>query len=1436
MKQEKTIYKVGLDIGSTTAKTVLLKNNDIVYSKYIRHNAKIYETITPFFRDIKNQFGNIELSISVTGSAGMGVTEKTGFNFVQEVIAETEFIKKFYPQTRVLIDMGGEDSKMIFFDKDKAPDIRMNGSCAGGTGAFIDQMVSLMDITPVELNELAKNAKQIFPVASRCGVFAKTDVQNLLSRNISKEDIALSIFNAVSIQVVNTLARGIEIEPKVMFVGGPFTFFSELTKIFVKNLKLTDNDIEKIDTPEFIPAFGSAISESEKKNIFSIDEVLEKLETAKNTKIVAKNRLNPLFSSKEEFEEWEKQRFSPLVKKVSFDDYKEKEFFIGIDSGSTTTKIIAMGKNREVLFRFYENNAGDPVKTVAKGLKQLRETIKNKDVTLAQVGVTGYGEDLIKAAFDADEGVVETIAHFTAAHFLNDKVSFILDIGGQDMKAIFIENGIVKKLELNESCSSGCGSFIETFSKNLGYGVADFAKIACNSPAPSDLGTRCTVFMNSKVKQSLRENASVDDISAGLAISVIKNALYKVLKLKNSDELGNHIVVQGGTFKNPAIHRALEVLTGKKAVCSTIPEMMGAYGAAIFAQKKYEKTKKLTKFTGLLENNQEKNFTKKQIVCHGCPNVCNVTKFVFENGNIFFSGNKCEKIFSNKGSVSQKGFNFSTFKEELLFNRESKKDAVLKIGIPRGLNLYENYPFWHTLFTEMNIEVVLSDNSTMSIYKKGLGTVMSDNICFPAKLVHGHIFNLIEKGVDRIFYPKVFFEKNTFKDAENAFNCPVVSGYPDVIQNSIEPEGKYKIPFDSPTINFNNEKLLKKACKQYFQEINLKGNFEKAFKKALKEQESYVLNIQKKATELINKAKETNSILFVVAGRPYHSDPLINQKTFETITAYGADTITEDSVLPSKNHKFSELQVISQWTYPNRIYNAALWVTKQKDNIQFIQLNSFGCGPDAITIDEANEILNTSGKNNTVIRIDEITSTGSINLRVRSLIESLKLRTNEQDYKKPRITTKTFEKSDKRKTIIAPFFAPNYSPLIPSLFKLMGYNMEILPEPDRKSVEIGLKYANNEICYPATIVIGDIIKALQSGKYNLDEIAVGITQTGGQCRASTYLSLIKKGMIASGFKDIPVISVGTAGKTINPQPGFKPNYIKALPSIFEGMMFLDSVSKLYYSTVAREKIKGSTKKVFDKYVKLAQKYIETKKHKEMNNLLEEAVRDFNNIDTDFAPIPKIGFVGEIYVKFNPFANGHTVQWLIDQGVEVVMPPLFEFFAQEFINIDVNKKLNLRKAYFSDFFVSYLNNQTNKKLKRTNEILSKFKHYQPYHCLKNLSKKAEKIISLANQFGEGWLIPAEVSEFAENGINNTISVQPFGCIANHIISKGIEKRVKQLYPKMNFLFLDFDADTTEVNVLNRLHFMVKNAKESILKTEEFAEQTQNTTNSKELLRN
>jgi len=831
MKKNKLIYKVGLDIGSTTAKTVLLEGTKIIYSKYIRHNAKIYETITPFFQEIKEKFGNISLSISITGSAGMGVTEKTGFNFVQEVIAETEFIKKFFPNTSVLIDMGGEDSKMIFFEKGKAPDIRMNGSCAGGTGAFIDQMISLMNISPQELNELAKNAKQIFPIASRCGVFAKTDVQNLLSRNISKEDIALSIFNAVSIQVVNTLARGIEIKPKIMFVGGPFTFFSELTKIFLKNLKLTKDDIENIDTPEFIPALGSAISESKSKNFFSIEEVLDKLNIAKNTKIKAKDRLNPLFKSTEEFETWEKQRFSPLVKKVSFNEYKEKEFFIGIDSGSTTTKIIAIGKNREVLFRFYENNSGDPVKTVAKGLENLKNILKNKNFILAQVGVTGYGEDLIKAAFDADEGIVETIAHFTAAHFLNEKVSFILDIGGQDMKAIFIKNGIIKKLELNESCSSGCGSFIETFSKNLGYDVENFAKIACKSPAPSDLGTRCTVFMNSKVKQSLRENASVNDISAGLAISVIKNALYKVLKLKNSDELGDYIVVQGGTFRNPAIHRALEILTGKKAICSTIPEMMGAYGAAIFAQTQYEKTNKLTSFTGLLENNKEKNFTKKQIVCHGCPNVCSVTKFSFENGNVFYSGNKCEKIFSNKGTKSQKGFNFSTFKENLLFNRISSKNSYLKIGIPRVLNLYENYPFWHTLFSEMNIEVVLSDNSTMDIYKKGLGTVMSDNICFPAKLVHGHIFNLIEKKVDRIFYPKVFFEKNTFKDAENAFNCPVVSGYPDVIQNSIEPEGKYKIPFDSPTINFNNTKLLKKACKQYFQKIKLKEILKKHLKK-----------------------------------------------------------------------------------------------------------------------------------------------------------------------------------------------------------------------------------------------------------------------------------------------------------------------------------------------------------------------------------------------------------------------------------------------------------------------------------------------------------------------------------------------------------------------------------------------------------------------------
>ncbi len=1424
MNKEK--INIGIDVGSTTAKIIALSSRDesLIFSKYIRHNTKIHETVRNLFKELGEIIGSASFKVAVTGSAGFGLSEKLNIPFVQEVVATSAFIRHRHPAVKTLIDIGGEDSKMIFFSKGRTPDIRMNGSCAGGTGAFIDQIASLLNITTSQLNELAKKHTQIYPIASRCGVFAKTDVQNLLSRKISLPDIAISTFNAVVVQTLNTLARGHDIKPKVIFVGGPFKFLSELKRLFIQSMNLIREEVVETDFNLFTPAYGSTLNLNGDGTIFTVDSFIAQL-NEKSKNIAVSNRLSPLFKNQKEKEDWEKRRVTMKITETTLDNYNGDNCFLGIDSGSTTTKIVIIGKDKELLFKYYVNNNGDVTEAVRKGLQQFFDLVKQKRrSSLKIVGATstGYGEELIKTAFGLDRGVVETIAHYKAGHEFDPEASFILDIGGQDMKAIFIDKGVINRIELNESCSSGCGSFIQTFGNTLGFSVGDFATLALKASKPSDLGTRCTVFMNSKVKQSLRENASIEDISAGLAISVVKNALYKVLKLRNAEELGDHIVVQGGTFKNPAVHKALEVLTGKNVSCTNLPELMGAYGCALISREEYIKTfaenNQLT-YENLILSGEAKQYQTKQLTCKGCENRCTITKFVFGKGNVFYSGNKCEKIFSNSGKRATLGFNFPVFKNRLLFDRKPvasafAKSGLPKIGLPRVLNMYENYPFWHTLLTSLGFETVLSDESTQSLYESSQGTIMSDNVCFPAKLVHGHILSLAKKRVDYIIYPMEYYQKAEFSNSDNSYMCPVVSGYADVIKNSIKRSDISNTKILSPIVNYNNNNLLLKTCNDLFKNFGVKKNtVHKAFALAVNEQENFKEKIKEKGLEIIGKNKNNNKLTIVLAGRPYHIDALINHKIPEILTHLGVDILTEDALPTAKKAGMKDLQVLSQWEYPNRIFNAAQWVSEQGNNFQLVQLNSFGCGPDAIVVDEVGEILHTSNKIHTVLKIDEISNMGSIKLRLRSMIESLRIREAKENYEtNKRQNTTIFNVEDKERIILGPHFSEFYSPLIPAIFELAGYKYINLPPSTKKSVQYGLKYSNNEICYPATLVIGDVLNALQSGKYDRSKIAVGITQTGGQCRASTYLSLIKKAMIAAGINDVPVVAIGTSGKTINPQPGFEVNWKKLLPVTLAGVLFADALSSMYHATIVREINRGDAKSLTNYYYHLAIKAIKKNKPKELYQLLKEAVDDFNRIDVHAKNYPKVGIVGEIYIKYNSFGNNHIVNWLIDQEIEVVVPPILDYFIQDFVNVNVSKHVHLKEYGMMQYILRFFEGYAQIKINKVNNILKGYRFYIPRHSIHDLSNKAANIISLANTFGEGWLIPAEIASFAEENINQVVSLQPFGCIANHIVSKGVEKKIKDLYPQMSLLFLDFDNDISEVNILNRLHFIINAARE------------------------
>ncbi len=1452
------MLKVGVDVGSTTVKMVATdEKGKIVYSNYKRHNAKAKDVIVFMLKELEDSFKGsgsqgsstgtpLTINLRLTGSVGMGLAERHGFPFVQEVVAATKAIQNQYPGVQSMIDIGGEDAKIVFFKDSEPADLRMNGNCAGGTGSFIDQMAIILGVSIEQLNELAMNASQIYPIASRCGVFCKTDIQNLVAKNVRLEDIAASIFHAVAVQTVLTLARGYDITPPIIFCGGPLTFIPALRKAFADYLSFSDSQIIVPDHGTQLPALGSTLAKVDKEYVCTIGSLIAELEKEEDH-AARHSDLAPAFASPEEYKSWKAEKQKNIVESAELKPGRQ-EVYIGIDSGSTTTKIVVTDSSAKLIYSFYSNNGGKPIDTVERGLKILQDECRKKGTELVVKGScsTGYGEDLIKAAFQLDHGIVETIAHYIGAHHFDPEVSFILDIGGQDMKAIFVNNGIIDRIEINEACSSGCGSFIETFAKSLGFSVQDFAQAACRSTCPADLGTRCTVFMNSKVKQVLREGATIEDIAAGLAYSVVKNCLYKVLKLKDTAVLGNHIVVQGGTMRNDAVVRALETLTGAKVTRCNIPELMGAYGCALYALEHASdtasETAAETAFKTAAETVSETaaseaaagvafdamiskaGFTSRTLNCKGCDNQCLVTSYRFESGKHYYSGNRCEKIFTNGEKNRVRGENMYQIKNELLFNRHAAADAenqrhtaansqnpspsgsskpALRIGIPRVLNMFEDYPFWRTLFEGCGIETVLSDESDYSRYEKSARKVMSDNICFPAKLVHSHIQNLIDKKVDRIFMPFVVFERED--KGQNSYNCPVVTGYSEVVKSV---QGSEAL-IDSPAISLRDKDLLLQQCEEYLGQFGIgKKTVRTAFKTACDEQNNYVSALVKKNEEILEKARKEGRMTILLAGRPYHADMLIQHKVSDMLADMGISIVTDD-IVRDKDVNYSDIHFLAQWSYPNRILSAAKWGCEQDSHLQFVQLTSFGCGPDAFLVDEIRDFHIRNGKVFTLLKLDDVNNVGSMKLRARSLIESIRLaeeRKQKAREKQAFRTVPAFDENYRDRKILVPFFTPFISPLIPAIAQVLGYDAENLPVSDTESCDWGLKYANNEICYPATLVVGDIIKAFKSGKYDPEKSVVAITQTGGQCRASNYLSLIKKALIDAGYKNTPVISLTMGSSLGNDQPAFKIDWPKVLPTAVRAILYSDCIAKFYFPALVREKQKGDADRLKDKYLGLADKLIREERSKELLDLLSRAAEEFNEITRE-KDCPKVGIVGEIYLKFNTFAHRNIETWLSDRGIEVVPSVLTDFFMQTFVNTKVNIKTKVRPKEVPNFLYTGAYKLINKQIAKFNKIASKFRNFIGFEDIFEEAEEGRKAITLNAQFGEGWLLPAEILSLVKRGVNNVVSLQPFGCIANHIVARGVEKRIKTLVPDVNLLALDFDSGVSDVNITNRMLLFV-----------------------------
>ncbi len=1485
---EKTYY-IGLDVGSTTAKIAVIdSDNRVIYSKYERHNARVNELVSQYFDEISALTGDAEARICVTGSVGMATAEQLQAEFVQEVVAASVYARTAHPEAKALIDIGGEDAKVIFFKENGNMELRMNGNCAGGTGAFIDQMSVLMGVENQKMSELAMKAEHVYPMAARCGVFAKTDIQNLMARNLPEADIAASIFHSIAVQTVVTLSHGISFEAPILLCGGPLTFLPALRKAFCDYLHLSPNDFIVSENSNLIPALGCAYRAKSADSAASVSVLRSRMKKEIQTEWTSS--LLPLFKNEKEHQEWLKSKAKFATETQPLNKGKQ-QVVIGIDSGSTTTKIVAVRVNAEtptgdIVFTNYRLNLGNPIKAVADGLNALKQEAALRGAELEIVGScsTGYGEELIKAAFGLDSGIIETMAHERAAASLMPDVSFILDIGGQDMKAIFVEKGAVVRMELNEACSSGCGTFIQTFANNMGYSVGDFAQLASQSKAPCDLGTRCTVFMNSKVKQVLREGASVADISAGISYSVIKNCLYKVLKLHGNENLGGKIVVQGGTMRNDAVVRAFELLTHTEVARSNMPELMGAYGCALHAAADYKhrtsaEDEHPASSRSIDDLQNLAHYETKQLQCKGCENHCYVSRYTFAGGNRFYSGNKCERVFNNKGANGIKGKNIYEYKYSLLFDRETVNQPTTAfhgtwVGIPRILNMYEEYPFWNALLRAAGLGVILSSDSTFSQYEGALNTVMSDNICFPAKLAHSHLKELNENPkVDRILMPYVVYEHNDDpKNTLNSFNCPVVSGYSDVIKSVIN----LKKPIDTPVINFAQPKALEKQITYYLKQLGVsKKTARKALREALYAQAVYAAEIKKQGWEILKneetEAQKTNEdkiqkpnkgLTILLAGRPYHTDPLIQHKLSEMIANLGVNVISEDiargnlfadfkdfnlenlaaerneAALASQDNNEAyncqpETYLVKQWAYMNRILKAAQWAAEQGDEVHFVQMTSFGCGPDSFIQDEIRDIMKRHNKPFTLLKIDDVSNIGSLKLRVRSLIESLKgvkeVKSEERRVKNSTAEeiqhstlniqhlqqTKVFTKQDIHRKILAPFMTEYLTPIIPPILKLIGYDVEVLPMSDEVSAELGLKFANNEVCYPATLIVGDIIKALKSGRYDLNNTAVVMSQTGGQCRATNYAGLIKRAMISNGFQDIPLLTLGVTASTgeasgstddkqdYNEQDGFNVPWLKYSQIIVTAIFYGDAINEMYNACIVRERKPGIARELRDKYMQLIDGPIAQNSAKGLIRLLEQAAEEFNQMTLD-RELPKVGIVGEIFLKFNPFAHQFLEQNIISRGIEVVPPLLAPFFLQEFVNVEIQKHMRLSCTKVPDFIIKGTYQALiGRRLRQVNKAAGKFRYFRPFTNIYDDAKDVQGLVSLAAQFGEGWLLPADIVGYIRDGVNNIISLQPFGCIANHVISKGIEKRLHDRFPMLNLVSLDFDSGVSEVNVTNRL---------------------------------
>lgn len=1660
--------RVGLDIGSTTVKAVVLDQSDslgdTLFSDYRRHHANVRATVAGLLVDIHKKLvdlgrGDEPIRLSITGSGGLALADNLHVPFIQEVIAETEAIDKEYPQADVIIELGGEDAKITYLKP--TPEQRMNGSCAGGTGAFIDQMSTLLDTDAAGLNEMAKSYENLYPIASRCGVFAKTDLQPLINDGAAKPDLAASIFTAVATQTIAGLASGRPIHGTVIFLGGPLFFMSELRAAFQRALEgKVDEFIVPTDAHLYV-AYGSALQadmdsddQGHHFEAYTCDEILKRLDELKNLPSNTPT-MPPLFPTEADREDFNKRHHKEHIH-IGTLEGAHGPHFLGIDAGSTTIKATLVNDDREIVWSSYANNEGSPLTAAINIVKKIQSELP-EGAWIARSCATGYGEGLITTGLHLDEGVVETMAHYRGAEMVSPGVTAVIDIGGQDMKYLAITDGVIDSIAVNEACSSGCGSFLQTFAMSMGLTIQEFTQKALASTHPVDLGSRCTVFMNSSVKQAQKEGASIEDIAAGLCYSVVRNALYKVIKLRDSGELGDTVVVQGGTFLNDAVLRAFELLTEREVTRPNIAGLMGAFGAALTARMHYEdiadddnahvgadgrsvdaaaaeesaagdepnaaahageivvdgvRHTVSSILTGEALN--EMSMTTERDVCKLCQNHCKLTITTFSDGSRFVTGNRCERGGDAKKKRSDRPNLYDyKYKRCFAYRRLTDKKATRgEIGIPRALNMYENYPFWFTLLTSLGFKVMISGRSSHELFETGIESIASENICYPAKLVHGHIKWLINKGIKTIFYPCVSYEENLVPNTDNHYNCPVVANYPLVVGANMPELREDGVRYMHPYFNLANHELMVDRILEEFAWADVtREEVETAVKAAYAEDKVFKHDVQQEGLTALAYMKEHNCRGIVLAGRPYHIDPEINHGIPETICSLGMVVLSEDSICelqPGEKLNLTEflsegeadprsknaagfrhvgdrtvtkmpLRVTNQWAYHSRLYAAAHFVASYP-GLELVQLNSFGCGLDAITTDQVAEILADKADVYTLLKIDEVSNLGAAKIRLRSLkaaveereankareeaaakaledkqaaaeraAEEAKVKAESdleaakavlaeaqaaveaaqkkvdaeakavQDAAKtaqsaqsasvqgPKPTgfrrtgstaptpgrqilldttmaanpnlTKSMREASKRAaerdlqaavahkngtsdgttgvanaknakksghnnatmsryahrekfvkdmkknyTIVGPQMSPIHMSLVEAVIRSGGYKFDILKHASRGDVETGLKYVNNDACYPAIMVVGQLIDAILEGKYDPDHVALAITQTGGMCRATNYFGLIRKALVDAGYPQIPVIAISTQGLEDN--PGFKatpPLLHRAIKALILG----DLLMKCLYRVRPYEVEKGSSNKLYELWDTIVRETIEhhgysktaaktpsiKKGYLPYNVLAKEIVKSFDALPLrDIPRKVRVGVVGEILVKYQPDANNHVVDVIESQDCEAVVPGIMEFMTTRPYITDWNEK-NLGMGGNKTLYALMrkgldLYNAPIKAALATSH--GKFKQDEP---MPDLVKKAAEVTSIGVQAGEGWLLTAEILELIEQGCPNVICAQPFACLPNHVTGRGMFGKIRRLHPEANIVSIDYDPGASEANQLNRIKLMIAAAKKA-----------------------